>query len=1145
MKKRLFTCILSLLMTLSIFPVTALAAGNGAENGDENSTSPAATREMHVGHDGWTDLSTVLDSQKTAALTSGNYYLSDDTEAKKLTVTDDVTICLNGHELKWSLGQYDSGENLITVSEGATLHMYDCAAEDKRGKVSGINYSGALVRNEGTLDLFQVHFDVTGNTLYSGAVSNAASGTAMIESCYFTQPGFTNDENSTGLENYGSATVIDTKFVGFGISVLNDQGTLTMNSCVTEAPYFTSLLNSSGQNDKEIKGGIANLTDCILAAGVSDHSSNGYDAVYNGGTLYNNEITVNELGGKMTLTDCEAAGITSDSHQSWTSGHTSPKNVTVTINGGTYTRDIYSSGQLTITDATVNGTIRASALRNAYGAGDYEEDDYTLTMQKVTVTYDSKIGMFWDTYCVSMEDGVMDIQNCTINSITGGISANSCDAEIINCDISVDSSSREEEIDPGYILSYGYMYAGIFVSGTSEDDVSITGGSIQAEGIYSCGINAQATDSQVLTVQGTVIEAPVGIYTSGTETSENYFIYINGKFYPEYSQGGSSGTSLGTVALEGVQVTADKYGVESANEVKITGNSTITGGETGLYNSGRILVLSDSQDDADLGHYEVIQILPYYGCSGGTASISNSSVSGGKFAVYSASPRYYDYMKYAYGETVDFDFTNYPEVLDALTENLNKTVYLGENVTLSGGTAQLGSDHVSGLDAQITGGTAYNGSALTVRYDGEPHLGDVIVENVTDSNRGLFALNFPEGWGLKPSESGQQLILMRAHTITATVNEGGTITPSGAVAVEEGSGQTFTITPDTGYHIADVTVNGESVGVVDSYTFTNVQSSQTIEVTFERNSTSDNGGSSTTRYTITASAGSGGAIDPAGNVRVSSGSAKTFTITANEGYIISDVLVDGESVGAVRSYTFENVKTNHTISVTFTEDEAVADPDDTGVSDWLNTSEHIQYLSGYGGGMFGPADNMTRAQVAQMFYNLLNNKNVAITASFSDVSSDAWYAEAVNTLASLGIVTGEGNDRYAPDRSISRAEFTAIAMRFADLATGGENVFSDVVESTWYYDYVVGSIQYGWITGYPDGTFRPENTITRAEVTTIVNRMLGRSADRTFIAEHADELRSFSDVANSHWSYYAVMEATNAHDFTKDNGVETWNGLSD
>ena len=95
------------------------------------------------------------------------------------------------------------------------------------------------------------------------------------------------------------------------------------------------------------------------------------------------------------------------------------------------------------------------------------------------------------------------------------------------------------------------------------------GRSIKAEGTYSCGINAQVTDSHELTVQGTEIEAPVGIYTSGTEALENYFIYINGKFSPEYSQVDSSGPSLGTVILDGVQVTADKYGVESANEVKI------------------------------------------------------------------------------------------------------------------------------------------------------------------------------------------------------------------------------------------------------------------------------------------------------------------------------------------------------------------------------------------------------------------------------------------------------------------------------------------------------------------------------------------------------------------------------------------------
>ncbi len=215
-------------------------------------------------------------------------------------------------------------------------------------------------------------------------------------------------------------------------------------------------------------------------------------------------------------------------------------------------------------------------------------------------------------------------------------------------------------------------------------------------------------------------------------------------------------------------------------------------------------------------------------------------------------------------------------------------------------------------------------------------------------------------------------------------------------------------------------------------------------------------------------------------------------------------------------------------------------PDDTGVSDWLDTKNHIQYLSGYGEGKFGPEDNMTRAQAAQMFYNLLLDKDVAITVSFSDVAENAWYAEAVNTLASLGIVDGVGGGLYAPERAITRAEFTVIAMRFAHLDTGGENIFSDVSRSDWFYDQVVGSVKYGWINGYADGTFRPNNTITRAEVTTIVNRMLGRSADREYVDANIGSLTQFNDISRAHWAYYEVMEAANAHDYAIVNGKEDW-----
>ena len=220
------------------------------------------------------------------------------------------------------------------------------------------------------------------------------------------------------------------------------------------------------------------------------------------------------------------------------------------------------------------------------------------------------------------------------------------------------------------------------------------------------------------------------------------------------------------------------------------------------------------------------------------------------------------------------------------------------------------------------------------------------------------------------------------------------------------------------------------------------------------------------------------------------------------------------------------------------------DPDDSGVSDLLNTDDHIQYLFGYPEGTFGPENNMTRAEVAQMFYNLLLDQDVTITKTFDDVPANAWYAKAVNTLASLGVVSGVGNGDFEPERSITRAEFTSIAMKFAEGKTGGTNIFSDVKSTDWFYRAVVNSTQYGWIHGYGDGTFRPNNPITRVEVTAIVNNMLAREADVDFVTEHYDELNHFSDLAVSHWGYYHIVEATNDHDYTKPSSGENWTELN-
>ena len=216
-----------------------------------------------------------------------------------------------------------------------------------------------------------------------------------------------------------------------------------------------------------------------------------------------------------------------------------------------------------------------------------------------------------------------------------------------------------------------------------------------------------------------------------------------------------------------------------------------------------------------------------------------------------------------------------------------------------------------------------------------------------------------------------------------------------------------------------------------------------------------------------------------------------------------------------------------------------SDPSDSGTDRYLNTEDHVQYMTGYPDGTFGPSQNMTRAEAAQMFYALLLDKNVAHTVSFSDVPADAWYAEAVNTLASLGMINGYPDGTFRPDAPITRAEFCVIALAFAYEPEDFDCDFRDVSTRDWFYDYVAQATSYGWISG-SDRSFRPNECITRAEVSVIVNNMLGRVADEDYIDRHEDELNTFPDVKPSHWAYYSIMETANSHDFTKRNGNENW-----
>src|SRR5258706_235192 len=164
----------------------------------------------------------------------------------------------------------------------------------------------------------------------------------------------------------------------------------------------------------------------------------------------------------------------------------------------------------------------------------------------------------------------------------------------------------------------------------------------------------------------------------------------------------------------------------------------------------------------------------------------------------------------------------------------------------------------------------------------------------------------PITFTMRANKSVTATFTLKQFTITASAGANGVISPSGSVVVNYGSSQAFTITPNTGYHVADVLVDGSSVGAVTSYTFTNVTATHTIAASFAIDT-----------YTITATAGADGAISPNGAVAVNSGASQAFTITPDAGHHVTNVLVDGSSVGAVTSYTFTNVTATHTIAASF------------------------------------------------------------------------------------------------------------------------------------------------------------------------------------------------------------------------------------
>lgn len=214
----------------------------------------------------------------------------------------------------------------------------------------------------------------------------------------------------------------------------------------------------------------------------------------------------------------------------------------------------------------------------------------------------------------------------------------------------------------------------------------------------------------------------------------------------------------------------------------------------------------------------------------------------------------------------------------------------------------------------------------------------------------------------------------------------------------------------------------------------------------------------------------------------------------------------------------------------------------------LEINDHFAYIIGYNDGTVKPENNITRAEVATIFFRLLTDdsrvKYWTTENNFTDVSSEMWFNNAISTVANAGIVNGYDDGTFKPDAPITRAEFATIASRFAASDGTIAAAFKDI-SGHWAEAYIRKAASVGWVTGYDeDNTFRPNNNITRAEAMTIINRVTYRIVDAAGIS--ADAVK-WPDNPASAWYYANVEEATNAHTYSREalGSTEAWGGLKD
>lgn len=286
------------------------------------------------------------------------------------------------------------------------------------------------------------------------------------------------------------------------------------------------------------------------------------------------------------------------------------------------------------------------------------------------------------------------------------------------------------------------------------------------------------------------------------------------------------------------------------------------------------------------------------------------------------------------------------------------------------------------------------------------------------------------------------------------------------------------------------------------------------------------------------------------NWTVASSSVATLSNESNTGATVKGAAKGSTTVTAEVKFKHPDEAVEETISITkklsVTVTTSTGGGGGTGSSSNTGTSvivsrtvEHISYLNGYPDGSFMPDNAITRAEAAAIFARIDGiDLNKSYAMNFNDTDANAWYAPYVGYMQQTGILQGYPEGNFNPGEAITRAEFATLVAKYKNLRNKQGANFTDVAAEYWAAGYIAAVQESGWVVGYNDGTFRPTNNITRAEVVQIVNNMLDRQIDVESLRNA--EYKVFSDVTSGHWAYYQIIEASNKHNCAKENGKEIW-----